>query len=109
VIGALTIAGNAGPEMPVLFSDGPCWWVADQESKMSKTLLFGAATLASMLVGSPASAQHMIDEPGMFAFVHPNGDLGIGSPRPALDAQATAPRIVLQHPLPMHHRMKLRK
>jgi hypothetical protein len=76
---------------------------------MSKTLLFGAATLLSLLTGSPASAQHMIDEPGMFAFYKPNGDLGIGSPRPALDAQAMAPRLVMQHPVPMHHRMKLRK
>lgn len=75
---------------------------------MSKSRFFSAATLLSMLIGSPASAQHMIDEPGMFAFVHPNGDLGIGSPRPALDAQAMAPRIVMQHPMPVH-RMKPRK
>ena len=76
---------------------------------MSKTRLFGFAALLSVLIGSPASAQHMIDEPGMYAFYHPNGDLGIGSPRPPLDAQAMAPRLVMRHAIPMHHRMKMRK
>jgi len=33
----------------------------------------------------------MIEEPGAFAFVHPMGDLGIGSARPALDAMASVP------------------
>ena len=45
----------------------------------------------------------------MYAFYHPNGDLGIGSPRPPLDAQAMAPRLVMRHAIPMHHRMKMRK
>ena len=76
---------------------------------MTKTRFFGAATLLSVLIGSPASAQHMIDEPGMFAFYHPNGDLGIGSARPPADAQAMAPRLVMRHPIQMHHRMKMRK
>ena len=58
---------------------------------MSKTRFFGAAALLSVLIGSPASAQHMIDEPGMYAFYHPNGDLGIGSARPAMNAMASAP------------------
>jgi hypothetical protein len=30
----------------------------------------------------------MIDEPGMYAFYHPNGDLGIGSTRTPADARA---------------------
>jgi hypothetical protein len=66
---------------------------------MTKTRFFGAATLLSVLIGSPASAQHMIDEPGMFAFYHPNGDLGIGSARPPLDAQAKASRLVMRYPI----------
>jgi len=41
----------------------------------------------------------MIDEPGMYAFYHPNGDLGIGSARPPVDAQAMAPRLVMRHPI----------
>jgi hypothetical protein len=32
----------------------------------------------------------MIEEPGLFAFYHPNGDLGIGSARPT-DAMAAEP------------------
>ena len=76
---------------------------------MSKTRFFGAAALLSVLIASPASAQHMIDEPGMYAFYHPNGDLGIAPPRAPLDAQAMAPRLVMRHAMPMHHRMKMRK
>jgi len=64
---------------------------------MTKTRFFGAAALLSVLIGSPASAQHMIDEPGMYAFYHPNGDLGIGSARSPVDAQAMAPRLVMRH------------
>ena len=64
---------------------------------MTKTRFFGAATLLSVLIGSPASAQHMIDEPGMYAFYHPNGDLGIASARSPVDARAMAPRLVMRH------------
>ena len=60
---------------------------------------FGAVVAFSALVGSPASAQHMIDEPGMYVFYHPNGDLGIGSARSPIDAQAMAPRLVMRHPI----------
>jgi hypothetical protein len=66
---------------------------------MAKTQFFGAATLLSVLIGSPASAQHMIDEPGMYAFYHPNGDLGLGSARSPVDAQAMTPRLVMRHPI----------
>ena len=76
---------------------------------MTKTRHFGAAALLSVLIGSPASAQHMIDEPGMYAFYHPNGDLGIGSARSPVDAQAMAPRLVMRHAMPTHHAMKMRK
>jgi hypothetical protein len=76
---------------------------------MTKTRLFGAAALLSVLIASPAAAQHMIDEPGMYAFYHPNGDLGIGSARSPVDAQAMAPRLVMRHAMPTHHAMKMRK
>jgi hypothetical protein len=42
----------------------------------------------------------MIEEPGMFAFVYPNGDLGIGTSRPPADSMAMAPRLFMRHPLP---------
>jgi len=54
---------------------------------MTRLKFLGAAVLLALLA-SPASAQHMIDEPGMFAFVHPNGDLGIGTSRPPSAARA---------------------
>ncbi len=66
---------------------------------MTKIQLLGVAAALSMLIVSPASAQHMIDEPGMYAFYHPNGDLGIGSARSPIDAQAMAPRLVMRHPI----------
>ena len=76
---------------------------------MTKTRFFGAATLLSVLIGSPASAQHMIDEPGMYAFYHPNGNLGIGAARSPIDAQAMAPRLVMRHPIVARRTMKTRK
>jgi hypothetical protein len=55
---------------------------------MIRFKLLGAAAILSLLSATPAPAQHMIDEPGMFAFTYPMGDLGIASsPRPA-DARA---------------------
>jgi hypothetical protein len=80
-----------------------------RRSKMTRIKFLGAAAALSVLIVSPASAEHMIDEPGMYAFYHPNGDLGIGAPRPPADALAMAPRLVMRHVLPMHHRMKMRK
>ena len=66
---------------------------------MTKFKFFGAAVVLA-LISSSASAQPVIDEPGMFAFVHPNGDLGIGTSRPPADSMAMAPRLIMRHPLP---------
>ena len=54
---------------------------------MTPFKFLGAVAILSAFVATPALAQHMIEEPGMYAFYHPNGDLGIGSARPA-DAMA---------------------
>jgi len=75
---------------------------------MIRIKLLGAAVGLSVLIVSPASAQHMIDEPGMFAFYHPNGDLGIGSARSPIDAHAMAPRLAMRHPM-IARRMKSQK
>jgi hypothetical protein len=56
---------------------------------MTRSRLLGAALVLSAFVATPALAQRMIEEPGMFAFTHPNGDLGIASIRPAADARAS--------------------
>lgn len=58
---------------------------------MSRFKLFASAAILSALSATPALAQRMIDEPGIFAFYHPNGDLGIASTRRPVDAQAMAP------------------
>jgi hypothetical protein len=76
---------------------------------MTKIKFLSAAAVLSALIVSPASAQHMIDEPGMYAFYHPNGDLGYGPARSPVDAQAMAPNLVMRHAIPTHHPMKMRK
>jgi hypothetical protein len=56
---------------------------------MTTFKFFGALAILSALSAAPALAQHMIDEPGMYAFYHPNGDPNAGTPAPA-DAMAMA-------------------
>ena len=50
---------------------------------MTMFKFLGSAAILSAFIATPALAQHMIEEPGLYAFYHPNGDLGIGSTRPA--------------------------
>jgi hypothetical protein len=57
---------------------------------MTTFKFFGALAVLSALSAAPALAQHMIDEPGMYAFYHPNGDPNAGTTAPA-DAMALAP------------------
>jgi hypothetical protein len=57
---------------------------------MTTFKFFGTLAILSALNAAPALAQHMIDEPGMYAFYHPNGDPNVGSSAPA-DAMALAP------------------
>jgi hypothetical protein len=55
---------------------------------MTTFKLFGAALILSAAAAAPVAAQQAIQEPGAYAFYHPNADLGIGSTRPA-DAMAS--------------------
>ncbi|WP_213029761.1 hypothetical protein, partial [Acinetobacter baumannii] len=58
----------------------------------------GAAAVRSALSVSQAQAQAVVQEPGLFAFYQPNGDvLHAGSSRPAAEAQAMAPRPMRHH------------
>jgi hypothetical protein len=51
---------------------------------MTTFKFFGALAILSAFSAVPALAQHMIDEPGMYAFYHPNGDPNAGTaPGPA--------------------------
>jgi hypothetical protein len=58
---------------------------------MTRFKFLGAAAMLSALLATPALAQPMIDEPGLYAFFHPDGDLGIGSAPSPADAVALAP------------------
>ena len=72
---------------------------------MTRFKLIGAAAVLSMLSATPALAQHMIDEPGMFAFTYPMGDLGIASSPRSADAMAmmrATPRMK-SHVMMMRH------
>jgi hypothetical protein len=51
---------------------------------MTTPKLFGAALVLSVIAVAPVSAQQAIDEPGSYAFFHPNADvLNAGSVPPA--------------------------
>jgi hypothetical protein len=57
---------------------------------MTKFKLFSAAAILSLAFATPVFAQAAIQEPGMYAFYHPNNDvLNGGRPTPAagLDAK----------------------
>jgi hypothetical protein len=58
-----------------------------------------AASILSALIASSASAQPVVQEPGLAAFYHPDSSLGLGYSRPSADAQAMAPRLVMRHPV----------
>jgi hypothetical protein len=55
---------------------------------MSTFKFFGALAILSALTAAPALAQHMIEEPGMYAFYHPNGDPNAGTAPAPADAMA---------------------
>ena len=58
---------------------------------MTTFKFFGALAILSSLTAAPALAQHMIEEPGMYAFYHPNADvLNAGRPLPRETAGAMA-------------------
>jgi hypothetical protein len=57
---------------------------------MTTFKFFGALAILSTLTAAPALAERMIEEPGMYAFYHPNGDPNAGT-APAADAMALAP------------------
>jgi hypothetical protein len=55
---------------------------------MTTFKFFGALAILSALNAAPALAQHMIDEPGMYAFYHPNGDPNAATAPAPADAMA---------------------
>jgi hypothetical protein len=58
---------------------------------MTPFKFLGALAILSALTAAPALAQHMIEEPGMYAFYHPNGDPNAGTITAPADAMALAP------------------
>jgi len=58
---------------------------------MTKFKILGAAAILSMMAAAPVFAQAAIQEPGAFAFYHPDADvLNGGAPTPAEPRGATA-------------------
>jgi hypothetical protein len=61
---------------------------------MTRLKIMGAAAILSMMVAAPVFAQAAIQEPGAFAFYHPNADVlngGRPTPSAALGAMASVP------------------
>jgi hypothetical protein len=46
---------------------------------MTRFTFLGVASFLSVTIATPVLAQPVIQEPGAYAFHHPNGDLGIAS------------------------------
>lgn len=59
---------------------------------MTKFRLLSVATVLSTVLATPVLAQAVIQEPGAYAFYHPNGDLRIGSAPPRRREQVVAGR-----------------
>ncbi|MCP4621177.1 MAG: hypothetical protein GY844_32640 [Bradyrhizobium sp.] len=60
-----------------------------------------AAALLSALTATPVLAQAAIQEPGLFAFYHPNLDvLNGGAPTPAARLEAQGAAVAFTHDLP---------
>jgi hypothetical protein len=78
-----------------------------REKTMLKLELLGAVLIASVAIATPALAE-VVQEPGAYAFYHPNGDLGLGSSKTAADALAFQPRdsnaMALRMSVKTHHR-----
>jgi hypothetical protein len=60
--------------------------------------IFGAAAILSAAIATPALAQTIqlaeaMQEPGLYAFYHPNGDLGLGASSRPGDAMAARPAL----------------
>jgi hypothetical protein len=79
-----------------LMRSGPTW-----SNSMTKFALLGVATILSTALAPPVLTQAVIQEPGAYAFYHPNGDLRMSTPlqrreeviagRGTADAMALAP------------------
>jgi hypothetical protein len=78
---------------------------------MTRFKLFSAALMLSVAMATPVFAQEAIQEPGNYAFFHPNGDLlHAGSAPPASDAMAMMPagsaKVVRHH---MAHHVAIKR
>jgi hypothetical protein len=58
---------------------------------MTSFKFLGAAAMLSALIATPTLAEPMNQEPGAYAFYHPNGDPNAGTPGPD-EAMAMVPR-----------------
>jgi predicted phosphoribosyltransferase len=62
-----------------------------EKQTMTGFNMLGAAAILSMMIATPVFAQAAIQEPGAYAFYHPNADvLNSGRPLPAKPATAMA-------------------
>ncbi|SDT58732.1 BA14K family protein [Bradyrhizobium canariense] len=59
---------------------------------MTRSKIFGAVAILSVITATPVFAQAAVQEPGAYAFYHPNGDvLGANRPWPRGSGGEAAP------------------
>jgi hypothetical protein len=95
VIGVGSRAGNDKTRMSVMTLDGRIFFAAARRRRsMTTCKSLGAALALLAALAAPALAQEVIQEPGEYAFYHPNGDLRIGTAPPlnAMASQRMRPR-----------------
>jgi hypothetical protein len=71
---------------------------------MTRFKILGAAAMLSLTFATPVFAQAAIQEPGLYAFYHPNNDvLNGGRPTPAAGMDAKMPVIFGSNPYMAMH------
>lgn len=77
---------------------------------MASFKFLGAAAILSALIATPTLAEQMNQEPGSYAFYHPNGDPNVGStPAPADAVALMRGNGVVMKMKMMSHRARVRR
>jgi hypothetical protein len=74
-----TRSGISGLQRESSYQKRLCAMRTRWRHSMTKCTFLGVVGILSTAIATPVLAKTVIQEPGAYAFYHPNGDLGIGS------------------------------